>query len=60
MGAKLLNFPGCVNCYHEGDLECWKFVGTNLDGILLHFILYYLECSIYCNKYFRRCRSCCL
>jgi hypothetical protein len=49
MGVKLLNFPECVNCYHEDCLDC-KCVETNLNGVLLHFILYYLECSIYCNK----------
>ena len=50
MGVKLLNFPECVNCYHEDCLDCWKCVETNLNGVLLHFIMYYLECSIYCNK----------
>jgi len=50
MVVKLLNLPGCVNCYHKNGLDYWKFVATNLNGILLYFVLYSLEFSIYCNK----------
>jgi len=50
MGVELLNLRGCVNCYHENGLEYGKCVLTNLNGVLLHFLLYSFECRIYCNK----------
>jgi len=50
MHVKFLNLPGCVNCYHENGLDYWKCVATNLNGVSLHFLLYSLECCIYCNK----------
>jgi len=50
MGVNLLNLPGCINCYHENGLVFWKCVVTNLNGVLLHFILYYLECCVCSNK----------
>jgi len=50
MGVQLLNFPGCVNGYHESGLDYWKCVEKNLNGVLFHFLLYSFECCIYCNK----------
>ena len=35
MGVWLLNIPGCVNCYHEDGLGCWKCV-------IKCFILYHI------------------
>jgi len=58
MCAKLLNLPGCVNCYHEDGLDFQKCVATYLNGVLLYFTLYSLECWIYCNQQFKRSRSC--
>jgi len=50
MGIKPLNLSECVNCYCEDGLDCRRCVATNLNGVLLHFIMYYLEWCIYINK----------
>jgi hypothetical protein len=43
-----------MHCRLEGCQDYPKYVGTKFNTVLLYFMLYYVLCRAYCNKFFRR------